>query len=454
MTKELELLTNQPGKTIVWVDDRVLLTHDEVNACGHAGATPMDLISLNRRWSTAVLDTEGSVDIVGLDAPFINVAKALLACCKKFQHNLLMMDFRTAHANGHFASQNNLLLLDLHDATKTLGVTYLRDGSSDANWNRELYGAHCVKHYDIKKCRYRFLTRFRAGSADGVAALLPHHFQTDDKMMGHALRVEEEHTDALQAAFEHFLEDNAISECPCVSASLNWFKEAPITGNRNDDHESLEEGDALEFIQRTISQDYLGESAKSILLVPNGGWTCRSGAGYRIAVGDLVASLSSLGVECQTALNPTSEVSLPCQPGLPFVLSVASAHYAMSHKKDYKPPRSVSLSVDASGGNKKTWKMTLLLESVSGDERPITTLQPLRNAMEVVRSGTDPNGRCSRTAQRLVGIEECKVGYRNSREPRFAICDGVTPSCVCVTPVDRPLAIEITWPRDSSEEVV
>ncbi|MCG3148947.1 MAG: hypothetical protein PCFJNLEI_02399 [Verrucomicrobiae bacterium] len=296
MSKRIDLVTDFNGVTVVWVDDRVLLSDNESRTIADSDwgrqhkVTPADVVSINNVWTDAV--RRNAVDELGetISQNFAAAAIALIGVCRELCCNLSLVDFRTAHEEC-FGQHNTLFLLDLQNLTWPLGFMLVNGANIDSPWDWGLYGAHCVKHYDLAKSRYRFLSRFRTDKADAVSQLLSIHFEDYAEVELWSLR--HDLPAPLTKHFREFVQKYLIHDDPQVVDMLLWFVDLPLTTDAAANHRSLGTGEALMRVRKRLGNSFNPESAKA-LFQGGDGWSCKPIPEYAISVSDLKATCEAL----------------------------------------------------------------------------------------------------------------------------------------------------------------
>ena len=453
MSKMFRFLEGETGPTVVWVDDRALLSQEECRLITQDKGQSVE--SLNSSWATAVVEgTWPTMMFTGTLQNFAEAASMLMSICREMHCNLVLTDFRTAHAEKLLAGSENIFLLDLQDDTGSLGASTLSDGSTDAAWNKELYGARCVEYYGIPKARYRFITRYRSLHSDDVKGILSHQFDDDSEVYAHSLRLDD--LTSLNRNLRKFLDDTMVHESVAISSALLWFSGLPLTDPSSPaseekeraadaNHNSLGEGDALGKIRKSLgSTAFSGESAKG-LFHSSSPWACIARPnGYLIRKDDVLLLLKHLDLRVDMDLPPSTKqlLKLPCQPGLSFLISLKALSHAMEHCDKFLPPTRMTLSVTKVDATHVAYQLALLLAPRDRENKDVTSAAGLRKGLtEVEANQATPGTRI--TSRRLVDLKWCRVQI--NAQGRNAIVCGADKEVVIVEFPDNPLSILLKW---------
>lgn len=354
------------NRTVVWADDRVLLSPADIKRIldANPAETPATLWTMDAGWAQSVANGEMPEDYP--DNSFAESAVAMVTNCRQHGFNLRLVDFRTAHQIMKEGG-DHLYLLDLQNVTQALGWTELSDGTNDSppRWNWLIYGAELAKHYHIPRNRYRFCTRFRGEKRvddskarkieDIVMSALLGIFRNDADVMNHSLRLD--NIEELQTGLGEFLAANTLHGDPKVNDAIMFACFPPFTHWHHDflqpqfGPEGQEKVGILnECIREWLSLDQLdGLSAKSIFRsdgdqrkMPD--WQVKPMLGYLLTVGVFEAICTKLGFAVQIDNSVGDTMRLPTQPGLPFLLALAVLVWQMNEDEDHHGPRTIHLS--------------------------------------------------------------------------------------------------------------
>jgi hypothetical protein len=357
MSRRIDIITGNPGKTVFWVDDRVLLTTEECakiearhSATGRPWAMGCDWV--RKMQNPDELLTYG-------DEAFRKSGKCIIDVCNSHKRNLALVDFRTAHLIVRQAT-DALYLLDLQNLTEPLGYVDLGGGKTDKDWNWLIYGAEFAKHYNIPPHRFRFASRYRgekrASEGDirrtedivreALSDAYPGIFGTDTQVMDHSLRLDS--PDDLEVPLGVLFSLNGYHGDALIDDAIA-FAFSPPGGTWT--HNDLAKGGS----QYCAVTNWLGrgvddESIKGLLLAPQEPgatpWSIAPRISRSILVADLKTFCSKLNVSVECEPTVGEKIGLPMQPGLPFLLALAALIRAMDADKNYHPPSAITLGAD------------------------------------------------------------------------------------------------------------
>lgn len=417
MERQIELVTGASGRTVVWADDRVMLTADEINAIRsdsrHSSLQSSSVWPLPSNYARQL--SEARLPPFG-PAAFHLAAKTIIKACAEQNWNLVLVDFRTAHRIAA-EDADRLWLLDLQNITQSLGYSVLdRSGTTDQDWNWLIYGAQFAKQYNIPLQRFRFCTRYRGEqrlsegdvrkTEDIVAELLRTTYPEladDNSISAISLRIDNANAQLARQLVAWF-DLNTYHRCRLINDAVVF---ASTPGSAWEHNLLRSGGSQHDLIRKWLGVDSLSvNSAKALFLGHNSDgkdpWKVEVSqtGGYHISRDVLTAVLSKVGMTVELAL-PAGEMQLPTQAGLPFLLSVRALLYEIEIDPEYYPPKAVTLREQ---GGENILRVTL--NPSRRDGLPID-VQRLADAFEVAR--TTGNSGVHTTTRRLVDLVYGKV---------------------------------------------
>lgn len=348
MSKILPIIGGFGGRTVLWVDDRVQLTIPEQEQIKkvHPSVDVSALWPMNENWKKAVRNSED--DFVAQDADYQKSATAITKLCEKYRYNLTAADFRAAHELVREDNQSYLFLLDLQNLTEPMGYTTLADGTSDASWNWEVYGAVFAKHHRIPAHRFRFCTRYSRDTArqDAVVAACRDLVSNDTAFVNQSIPLSIER--GVAERFEEFLKLNSFHEDPAINDAIVFTSAPPHFPYWN--HNELQpthngvEGRHNKALRTWLAMDSIDEhSAKALMYSGVHGWRVNpTKSGRQIAGSVIGAACRKIGFDLEVDSN--KRFRLPSEPGIPFLIALGNVIWQMRECERTHPPTKITLS--------------------------------------------------------------------------------------------------------------
>lgn len=453
--KNRHLLKGYDGITVVWVDDRVLVEHDDLLKLKDNGIEPDSATCMDETWITAVSNSNANVvDAMLIDEhqKFALIALGLMDVCANYRVNLTLADFEEAHANW-FRVPDAIFLLDIQNLMKPLGRFFQEDAIDNSNWNWDYYGLHCAIAYELPHSRFRFLTRFRAQVAaqlpDWASSLFP-----DYTTFEHNAVLIDSSIATVKRRIEDFIKDSLLHDDPCITDMVLWFLRLPLTQNGVDNHEALRKKEVLQQLNRKFYVEGTHpESAKAVALGTDNWSVCRaSSLSYKLQVSVFLGILEALGlpnVQLEE-LSASDWLRLPCAPGLPMFLALKALIHEMNRCPTYYGPTTVTIARIHKTALSSEYRIKLFLSDLARNGTPID-ISAFKSSFDEWDKAGRPMGAEHQTRQRIGDLLRCKLAVRNSYSPLHKQCFlcGSESDVLCVEFNERPSRIEFLWKADS-----
>lgn len=458
-SRTISLVNEFVGQTVIWADDRVLLSKSEVAEIlqRHPEVESSAFWQMNRSWSRSI---KAGLAITYGERNFHESASMIIATCKAHSRNLKLVDFRTAHEicreDGDY-----LYLLDLQNLCEPLGFTRLTNGETDERWNWAIYGAEFAKCYEISSHRFRFASRYSGERGisetdkrktedivfEALKNIYPALFRIAADVAVHSIRFDD--VNELQEQLGTFFTLNSHYRDPRISDAIAFALSPP--GGTWQHNELKPKGTQCAAFQKWIRKTVACESAMALFLGPNQQmpWSVNPTVSRPIAPDVLAAVCAKVGVDVQ--IQPSiREIGLPIQPGVPFILSLGALIGTMKTDPDYHAPQRLEMSADNG-----RFSLRLVLDKRQKMPGKAISPQKLVDAYNVAlqkhKSGTlefeDGQRLISLHLVRLThGLIQLEHQIDKTKQPFFA---GTPVPVADVSADEINSAIILSWPRTS-----
>ncbi len=462
----ISLVEGCSGRTVVWVDDRVMLTRQNL----HNISADSRHKSLNEKALWAIPASYGKA-LATLrafaygDEAFHASARKIIEVCNIRGHNLKLVDFRTAHSIIR-ADHDCLYLFDLQNITEALGFTDLGEGKTDENWIWAIYGAELAKHYQIPPHRFRFASRYSGerGISDSspgkrtedivleaLKQIYPDVFKTSADIYAHSVRLDDS-LEELALQMNAFLTLNGHHKNPKISDAIAFALSPP--GGRWEHNElkpknqSKPQGAQCVAFAKWLNTTIECESALALLLAPNRqdatAWSVDPINGRTMSADVLRALCVNLGVKLEVN-SSLKELYLPMQPGFPFLLAFAALMGEMADDPDYYEPTKVAMDSFNDGFSLRVYLNPKV--AVKGKKVSATKF------CAAYASGLAQGVKNLPRAERLVSLHVVRLAHGivdlegEVDATKMSFFTGTSSPVVDVLPDEQAHVINIIWPR-------